>query len=207
MTATVHTGRSLVSLAWSEDGNTALRDAVLVIAGTALIAIAARINVPFFPVPMTLQSLAVAVLAAAYGFRLGTLTVLAYLGEGLLGLPVFANTPPAVAGPAYFIGTTGGFLIGFVALAAIVGFAVDRGAGRSVPKLFGAIVFGELVMFALGVVWLAWFATLASGGTGIGFAKAWSAGVLPFLLGDLLKSVAVALAVPAAWSMGGSAPS
>jgi biotin transport system substrate-specific component len=129
--------------------------------------------------------------------------VLAYLGEGLVGLPVFANTPPAVAGPAYFLGTTGGFLAGFVALAAIVGLFADRGAGRSIPRLFVAVVLGEVVMFALGIAWLGWFARLVTGGTGIGLAKAWSAGVVPFLLGDLLKSVLVALAVPAAWRVDG----
>jgi biotin transport system substrate-specific component len=203
MTASVQATPNLVSLVWSDDRDAALRDVVRVIVGTALIAVAARISVPFYPVPMTLQTLAVALIAATYGFRLGTLTVLAYLGDGLLGLPVFANTPPAVAGPAYFLGTTGGFLVGFIALAAIVGLAVDRGAGRSIPKLFGALVVGEVVMFALGLAWLAWFATLASGGTGIGFAKAWSAGVVPFLLGDLLKSAAVAMLVPAAWRAGG----
>lgn len=190
---------TLASRLWRVDRDAALRDAILVIAGSVVIAVAAKVSVPFYPVPLTLQTLAIALVAVAYGFRLGTLAVLAYLSEGLLGLPVFANTPPSVAGPAYFLGTTGGFLVGFVVLAAIVGFAADRGADRSILKLFAAVLVGEVVMFALGFVWLGWFATLASGGNGIGLAKAWSAGVLPFLLGDLLKSAVVALAVPAAW--------
>jgi len=182
-------------------GNRAIQSVILVLAGTALIAIAAKINVPFYPVPMTLQTLAIIVIAASYGFRLGTLTVLVYLAEGFFGLPVFANTPPAIAGPLYFLGTTGGFLAGFVLLAMIVGFAADRGSDRSIPRLFGAIVVGEVVLFALGFAWLAWFATLSSGGVGLGTAKAMEFGVVPFIWGDLLKAALGALLVPAAWSL------
>lgn len=182
-------------------GNRTVQEVVLVLAGTALIAIAAKIKVPFFPVPMTLQTLAIGLIAATYGFRLATLTVIAYLGEGLLGIPVFTNTPPAVAGPLYFLGPTGGFLVGFVALAMIVGWAADRGFDRSVVKLFAAILAGETVMFTLGFAWLAWFAQLSSGAIGLGTATALAAGVTPFILGDLLKSALVALLVPAGWSL------
>ena len=173
----------------------------LVLAGTAVIAISAKIKVPFFPVPMTLQTLAIMAIAATYGSRLAVVTVLAYLVEGLVGLPVFTNTPPAVAGPAYFLGPTGGFLAGFVAMAAIVGIAADRGFGRSTVKLAGALLAGEVVMMALGFAWLAWFATLSSGATGLGAGTALAAGVTPFVLGDLLKIALVALGVPAVWSL------
>ena len=175
----------------------------LVLAGTAVIAISAKIKVPFFPVPMTLQTLAIMAIAATYGSRLAVVTVLAYLVEGLVGLPVFTNTPPAVAGPAYFLGPTGGFLAGFVAMAAIVGIAADRGFGRSTVKLAGALLAGEVVMMALGFAWLAWFATLSSGATGLGAGTALAAGVTPFVLGDLLKIALVALGVPAIWSLFG----
>jgi biotin transport system substrate-specific component len=174
---------------------------LLVIAGTMVLAIAAKIKVPLYPVPMTLQTLAVLGIAATYGSRLAVITVLAYLAQGAFGLPVFTNTPPAVAGPAYFVGPTGGFLIGFVVMAWIVGAAADRGWGRSVPKLFGAMIVADVVMLALGFVWLAWFATLSSGGTGLGVAGAFSAGVAPFLLGDLLKVLLAAAAVPAVWRL------
>jgi biotin transport system substrate-specific component len=182
-------------------GNRTVQEVVLVLAGTALIAIAAKIKVPFVPVPMTLQTLAIMLIAATYGFRLGTLTVIAYLGEGLLGLPVFTNTPPLVAGPLYFLGPTGGFLLGFVALAMIVGHAADRGFDRSAIRLFAAILAGEVAMFALGFVWLAWFATLSSGAVGLGTEQALAAGVIPFIWGDLLKSALAAFLVPAAWSL------
>jgi biotin transport system substrate-specific component len=174
---------------------------LLVVAGTMVLAIAAKIKVPFYPVPMTLQTLAVLGIAATYGSRLAVITVLAYLAEGALGLPVFTNTPPAVAGPAYFMGPTGGFLVGFVVMAGIVGAAADRGWGRSFPKLLGAMLVADVVMLALGFAWLAWFATLSSGATGLGVASAFSAGVAPFLLGDLLKVVLAAAAVPAVWRL------
>ena len=174
---------------------------LLVIAGTLVIAIAAKIKVPFYPVPVTLQTLAIFGIAAAFGARLGVITVLAYLAEGALGLPVFTNTPPMAAGPAYFLGPTGGFLLGFVVIAFIVGTAADRGWSRSFPKMLGAMLAAEVVMMALGFAWLAWFATLSSGATGVGLATAFSAGVAPFILGDLLKIVLAAAAVPAIWQL------
>lgn len=174
---------------------------VLVLAGSAIIAIAAKIKVPFYPVPMTLQTLAIMAIAATYGSRLALATVAFYLLQGLVGLPIFTNTPPMVAGPAYFLGPTGGFLVGFLAIAAIVGAAADRGWDRSVPKLFAALVAAQVVTMALGFAWLAWFATLSSGATGVGMAGAFAGGVAPFILGDLLKICLVAAAVPAAGTL------
>lgn len=182
-------------------GNRIVQDVILILAGTALIAIASKIKVPFYPVPMTLQTLAIMLIAASYGFRLGTLTVIAYLGEGLLGLPVFTNTPPSVAGPLYFVGPTGGFLAGFVVLAMVVGWAADRGWDRSVMKLFAAIFVGQAILFVLGFVWLAWFAQLSSGAMGLGIEKAFAAGVTPFVWAGLLKAALAAFLVPAAWSL------
>lgn len=191
-TSGAHPG-ALVTRALPDGAMRLVASVLLVLAGTAVLAIAAKIKVPFFPVPMTLQTLAVVALASAYGARLGVLTVLAYLAEGMLGLPVFTNTPPLLAGPAYFMGPTGGFLAGFVAMAAIVGAAADRGWAASWPKMFGAMLAGEVVMMALGLVWLAWFASLSSGASGLGLSTAFSAGVMPFILGDLLKIALAAL--------------
>jgi biotin transport system substrate-specific component len=174
---------------------------VLVVVGTAVLAVAAKIKVPFWPVPMTLQTFAVFAIAATYGSRLAVATVLVYLAEGAFGLPVFTNTPPAIAGPAYFLGPTGGYLVGFVVAAAIVGTAADRGWARSVPKLFAAMVVADIAVFALGFIWLAWFAALSSGDAGLGVSTAFTAGVAPFLLGDLLKIALAALAVPAVWRL------
>lgn len=178
-----------------------VQEVVLVLGGTLALIIAAKVQVPFYPVPMTLQTLAVMAIAVTFGLRLGVTTVLAYLAEGALGIPVFTNTPPLLAGPAYLLGPTGGFLAGFVVLAVIVGYAADRGWSRSIPKLLAALVIGDVLVMALGFAWLAGFAQLSTGAAGIGMAKAWTGGVQPFLLGDLLKIALVAFAVPATWSL------
>lgn len=182
--------------------NPLLRDALLVVFGTAILTLSAKVQVPFWPVPMTLQTLAVMAIPAAYGMRLGVLTILAYLAEGLAGLPVFAG---AAAGPAYFLGPTGGFLAGFVVAAAVIGYAVDRGWDRSAPRLAAALVVGDALLFALGFVWLAWFAAIPSG-QGIGMARALAGGVQPFILGDLVKVALTALAIPAVWRLIGRRP-
>lgn len=195
------TSRALAVAVWPDRVSQIVQWLVLVLGGTLILAISAKIKVPFYPVPMTLQTFAVMALAAAYGSRLAVLTVLAYLLEGALGLPVFTNTPPAVAGPLYFLGPTGGFLIGFILLALIVGSATDRGWDRSIPKLFAAMVVADVVVFALGFAWLAWFAQLSSGGQGLGVEAAFMNGVVPFLLADLLKIALAAMAIPAAWSL------
>ncbi len=195
-------GAALAPSLLSSRGSRTLQEVALVLAGTLVLYISAKIAVPFYPVPMTLQTLAVMAIAAAYGQRLGTLTVLAYLGEGLAGLPVFTATPPAVAGPRYFLGATGGFLAGFVLLALIVGYAADRGWDRSPFRLFGVMIVADVVVFALGVTWLAAFAHLGSK-TGIGFSAAWANGAAPFLLGDLLKIALAAALVPAVWGLVG----
>jgi biotin transport system substrate-specific component len=182
-------------------GSRTLQEVLLVLAGTAVLYASAKIFVPFYPIPMTLQTFAVMAIAAAYGARLGTLTVLAYLAEGVLGLPVFTYTPPAVAGPLYLLGPTGGFLAAFVLLAIIVGTAADRGWDRSAVRLFGAMLAADIVVFAIGFAWFAGFAHLSSGAVGAGAAIAWSKGVAPFILGDLLKILLAALAIPAVWGL------
>jgi biotin transport system substrate-specific component len=183
----------------------------LAIVGSMILALSARVQVPFYPVPMTLQTFAVMAISAAYGARLAVATVVLYLAEGFVGLPVFANTAFGTVGPTYFLGTTGGFLIGFIPLALIVGYAADLGWDRSVPKLFAAMVWGDIVVFAMGFAWLAWGATLSPGlltrlglpagtaGAGVDFA--WAQGVVPFVLADLLKIFLAALVIPTSWSL------
>ena len=192
---------ALAPTLWPFAGNRTAQALVLVLAGTAVLTISAKIQVPFWPVPMTLQTLAVMLIGATYGSRLAVVTVLAYIAEGAIGLPVFANTPPQIAGPAYLIGPTAGYIWGWVVAAGIIGFAADRGASRSIGKLFVAILIGEMLLFAMGFAWLAWFATLSSGDVGLGAEKALAAGVTPFILADLLKTALASLLVPAAWSL------
>jgi biotin transport system substrate-specific component len=149
------------------------------ILGSLILWASAKISVPFWPVPMTLQTGAVALIAAAYGWRLGLATVLLYLLEGAVGIPVFEGTPAKGIGLAYMVGTTGGYLVGFVIAAAIVGWFVEQGGSRNPFRLFGAMVLGDAFVFALGLLWL---------GTVVGWDKPileW--GLYPFVFGDLVK--------------------
>jgi biotin transport system substrate-specific component len=170
----------------------------MVLLGSLALVISAKVQVPFYPVPMTLQTLVVLLIGAFYGWRLGAATVILYLAQGFAGFPVFANTPPAVAGPLYFVGPTAGFLIGFIVSAIAAGWAVERFGARNTVAVFGAMLAGQIALFALGTVWLAFFAQLASGATGIGLGRAVNAAVLPFALADLVKTVIAALVVRAA---------
>jgi biotin transport system substrate-specific component len=174
----------LVDRIWAVGEQKLLRQIVLSFAGVALLTLSAKIQVPFYPVPMTMQTLALPLIGAAFGWRLGVATVMLYLVHGLMGAPVFAGP---FAGPAYMMGPTGGFLAGFVAFTAIVGYGVEKGAARSILPLTGLILAGKVVLFALGGLWLAQFAALANGATGVGFDRAWII-IQGFLLGDLLKT-------------------
>ncbi|MEL6919643.1 MAG: biotin transporter BioY [Pseudomonadota bacterium] len=161
---------------------------LLALAGSLLIAIAGQIKVPFYPVPMTMQTLAVFVIAAAYGLRLGAATVALYLAQGAIGLPVFTGG----AGLAYMAGPTGGFLAGFLVAAIIIGYAVDRGWGANAFKLFAATLLGAVVLMTMGYAWLSGL---------IGTEKAWQFGVQPFLLGEFTKVVLASALIPAATAL------
>jgi biotin transport system substrate-specific component len=163
----------------------------LTLAGSMLIALGAKTQVPFWPVPMTLQTLAILAIASAYGSRLAVATVLLYLAQGLYGLPVFAN---AGAGPAYFAGPTGGYLAGFVVMAGIAGWAADRGWSSNPLKLGAAMLAGEAAMLAMGAAWIAF---------AFGVEKAWAWGVGPFIVTDLVKLGIAACIVPALWFLRG----
>jgi biotin transport system substrate-specific component len=178
----------LINRIWAVDEqNNLVRHGILALAGVILLTLSAKVSVPFYPVPMTLQTLAVLLIGAAYGWRLGMITVVLYLAQGFFGAPVFANTPPAVAGPLYFMGPTAGFLMGFILSAGIVGYAVEKGASDSLLKLAGVMLLAQVVVFTLGYLWLGFFASLANGATGVGAARAWSV-IQTFMLGDLLKT-------------------
>jgi len=163
-------------------------NAALVVAGSLLLWASAKIQVPFYPVPMTLQTLAIMVIAATFGMRLGVATVLLYLVEGAFGLPVFAGTPEKGIGLAYMVGPTGGYLAGYILAVALVGWLAERGFDRNIFRLFSAMFVGDAVIFALGILWL---------GTLLGWDKpvlAW--GLYPFILGDLTKiALAASIAV------------
>lgn len=161
-----------------------LRAAALVLAGSALIALGAHLRVPMWPVPITMQTFAVLLIGLAYGPRLAAASVGAYLAEGLLGLPVFT------AGPGTLLGPTGGYLVGFLPAAMLVGALAGRGWSRPVPRILLAMVAGSLVIYAFGAAWLTTF---------VGVEKALALGVVPFLLGDVLKAALAAALLPALW--------
>lgn len=163
-----------------------LRAFVLVALGTALMALSAKVNLPLPYVPMTLQSLVVLMIGAAYGWRLGSATMIAYLAEGAMGLPVFAGP---VGGLAPLVGPTAGYLFGFVAAAFVTGWLAERGWDRSVGLLFVAMAVGHVVIFVGGFGWLA---------LGLGAAKAWQVGVAPFIAASLIKNALGAALMPAA---------
>lgn len=187
------TMRPLVSLALPEKGATRLATQLLLaIAGTLVLTLAAKTKVLLGPVDISMQTLAVFLIAAAFGMRLGVATLLLYMAEGAMGFPVFQSTPEKGIGIAYMLGSTGGYLAGFVVMAAIVGWAADRGWDRHPIKLFNAMLVAEIVMMAMGFAWLALL---------IGAEKSWQFGVVPFIIGDLIKVALAASLVPAAWSL------
>lgn len=160
-----------------------LRVVLLAAVGSLLLTASAKVQIPFWPVPLTMQTFVVMVLALGYGARLATGTVGLYLAQGAMGLPVFA----AGGGLVYFTGPTGGYLVGFLVAAALMGHLADRGWHRSVPRALLAAFLGAAVMFACGVAWLSVL---------IGFGPAVASGLIPFLPGDLLKVVLAGLSVP-----------
>ncbi|WP_375596094.1 biotin transporter BioY [Algihabitans albus] len=163
------------------------RDLVLALLGAAILTVSAKVQLPMYPVPMTLQTYVVMVIAMAYGWQLGTATVGLYLLQGAIGLPVFA----AGGGFAYFLGPTGGYLIGFLVATLAMGWLAERGWDRRLWLVVPAVALGTLLIFALGVAWLS--VPLGS------FERAVEAGLMPFLPGAAAKLVLAAATVPAAW--------
>ncbi len=147
-----------------------------------LLALAAKVQVPFWPVPMTLQTLAVLCIGAVLGPRVAVAAMAAYLAEGAAGLAVFAGTPAHGIGLAYMVGPTGGYLAGMVMAAAIAGWAGQRFAGRTLPAAL-AMLGATAAIYLCGASWLATF---------LGWSRAWAAGVAPFLAGDLVKAAIAA---------------
>ena len=169
-----------------------LYDAALVLGASLVIALSAQvaIQLPFSPVPITGQTMAVLLVGALLGSRRGALAVLAYIAEGLAGLPVFAG---GAAGLTRLFGPTGGYLVGFVAAAFLVGWLAERGWDRRFGTTLAAMTLGNLVIYGVGAVWLAVFVG--------GVSRAWSLGVVPFLPGDAIKIVLAAVLLPGGWKL------
>ncbi|NVO55663.1 biotin transporter BioY [Rhodobacteraceae bacterium B1Z28] len=178
---------------------TALRvkQVALVALGIVALAIAAKIKIPMWPVPITMGTFAVLTIGTAYGARLGLVTMLGYLLVGALGFDVFAGSTAEKFGVTYMMGGTGGYLVGYLLATVLLGVLAARGWDRSVGMMALALVLANVVIYAPGLLWL---------GQLYGWDKPileW--GLTPFLLGDAIKLGLAALLIPALWKLVGDA--
>ncbi|MBT5799784.1 biotin transporter BioY [Alphaproteobacteria bacterium] len=159
---------------------------LLAVIGCILLTISAKIQIPFYPVPMTMQTLVVLLIGMSYGPNLAVFTLSLYLFQGALGIPVFASG----AGVAYLVGPTGGFLAGFVISAYVLGCLASRGWGKTWQNTALAMLIGISIIFLAGISWLSQF---------IGLQAAIINGFLPFIYADFLKLLIATLVMPTAW--------
>ena len=160
--------------------------ALITIVGSLLITISAKIKIPFYPVPMTMQTFVILLIGITFGYKIGIATVTLYLFEGIFGLPVFANSPEKGIGIAYFVGPTMGYLIGFLVAVYFAGlFKYEKGLINTFLKLLFSVSF----IYILGLLWL---------GTLIGWDKPiFKLGAQPFLLAELFKILLLLFLTPA----------
>lgn len=182
---------------------TALRvkQAALVVLGIAVLAVLAKIKLPIppSPVPVTMGTFGVLAIAAAYGPRLGLTTILGYMLVGALGFDVFATSSAELNGLTYMMGSTGGYLLGYVLATVALGWAATRGWDRSVLSMAGAMLIGNALIYVPGLAWLSVLYADAS------TAQILAWGITPFLIGDAMKLALAALLLPAAWKLVGRA--
>ncbi len=173
-----------------------VRDVLLVVTGSLFVAALAQVKIPlpFTPVPLTGQTFAVLLVGAVLGSRRGAASLLLYLAQGAIGLPVFAG---GASGLLYLSGPTGGYLVGFVGAAHLVGLLAERGLDRRFRSAWTVFLVGEVAIYLFGVAWLSVF---------LGLQQAMVAGLLPFLVGDAIKLVAAALTLPVAWKLAKELP-
>ena len=166
--------------------NVYFKNIILILFGTLLLAFSSKIQVPFWPVPMTMQTFVVLIIAMAYGWKLSFLTLIAYLIEGALGLPVFAKG----GGLLYLTGPTAGYLYGMTIAAAVIGYFADLGYGKSIIKCIMPLMLGTIIIFIFGIGYLSSI---------IGFEKAIVAGLLPFIPSELFKIALAVFIIPTIW--------
>lgn len=173
--------------------NAILRNIILAIAGSLVLWASAKVKIPFYPVPMTMTTFVVLVIGMVYGWKLGAATILLYLAEGAMGLPVFAGTPEKGIGIAYMMGPTGGYLIGYVLAAAICGYLAQLNWDKRTSTTALALLIGNVAIYIPGLLWL---------GMLLGWDKPileW--GLIPFVAGDLLKLALAATTIPLIWKL------
>ena len=169
-----------------------------VVLGSLFIALCSKISVPVWPIAVTLQTMAVAAVAASFGWRIGVATVALYIVEGLSGLPVFA----VGGGLAYAAGPSFGFILSYLLMALIVGRAADAGLSKNFLQMFAVMLAADVAVFAIGFAWLAAFYMNARGlGLGDALPKSFAGGVQPFIIWDILKMAFAALSVVGGWKL------
>ena len=168
-----------------------LYNTVLVMGASILVALSAQIAIPlpFTPVPVTAQTLAVLLIGAVLGSARGALAILTYLAEGAVGLPVFAG---GKAGLAWLAGPTGGYLLGFVLAAFVTGFLAERKWDRNIFSGFLAMLIGNVIIFAFGLLVLQSY---------VGVERVLELGFYPFILGDIVKLALAAILLPSSWKI------
>ena len=172
-------------------------DVALVGVGVVLMTLASQIAIPWHPVPLTGGTFGALLIGGLYGLRRAFLTLLAYLGIGAAGLGVFADWS---GGWDYVTGSTGGYLVGYLAAAVIVGAFADRGASRSVMTMVGVMVVANAVIYALGASWLARW-TPPGADAALGWRSAYELGIQPFVPGDVVKIFFAACLLPGGWAL------
>jgi biotin transport system substrate-specific component len=190
--ATVATPSTLMGLLWPSRNDArfvAIRAIVLMVVGSALLTLSAKVQVPLPYVPMTMQTLVVLLIGATYGWRLGGATVALYLMQGAMGMPVFAGP---TAGIGYLMGPTGGFLLGFLAAALVMGFMAQRGWDRSLLRVTVMMSIGHAVIFVFGLAQLS---------VVMPFMKAWTVGAAPFVAATVVKTALAIALMQAAWTI------
>lgn len=176
---------------------------VLAVAGSLFVAGAAQVSVPFWPVPMTLQSMAVLLVGGAYGARLGFATLVLYALEGALGLPFFAGGKGGIFDDKLdylFPASSMGYVVGFVLAAALVGYLAQSGWINSFLRMVAATIAGAALLYVPGLIWLAiWAAKTQGFDISVAMEKALAWGLYPFLIGDTVKAVIAGLGLSAVW--------
>tara|TARA_B100001123_G_scaffold446601_1_gene601545 strand:+ start:1509 stop:2075 length:567 start_codon:yes stop_codon:yes gene_type:complete len=166
--------------------NVLLKNIFYILFGTLLLTISSKIQVPFWPVPMTMQTFVVLIIAMSYGWKLSTLTLAAYLIEGAIGIPVFAKG----GGLTYLIGPTAGYLYGMLVAASVVGYFADKGYGKSIITCLFPLFIGTIIIFVFGITYL---------GLIIGFDTAIKVGLFPFIPSEIFKIALALFIIPTIW--------
>ncbi len=192
MTSLVQNQSTLAETLWDGD-STLLRNVVLAVIGSLALWASAKVQIPFYPVPFTMQTFVVLAMGMAFGWKLAGATMLLYLAQGAMGLPVFAGSPEKGIGLAYMMGPTGGYLLGMWLAAMAVGWLAENGWDRQVGTTALAMLIGNIIIYIPGLAWL---------GSVVGWDKpVLDYGLTPFIFGDVAKLILAAMVLPAIWKL------